>query len=262
MEPMTNEKQKTAVQVAPERSVWARIAERHGMEVARCREVIMNTVMPRREGKLIASEADMAAALLIADRYELDVFTKEIHFTPGKGGGILSIVGVDGWVTLANRQHDYRGWSYRDIEDTGGKLLAVEVTIHFRGGREPQVIREWLVECKRPTEPWRNMERRMLRNRALCQAIRLAFGVGGILLEDEAADLIAPVTGTTVSSRPLPTPANLTQRIAERGAEIAGVSMPVELASAPVNAEPFDQYTAEQNAELDRQLARESGEES
>jgi hypothetical protein len=50
-------------------------------------------------------------------------------------------------------------------------------------------VTEYFEECKRGTEPWNQMPRRMLRNKAIIQAIRVAFGVGGILDEDEASDV-------------------------------------------------------------------------
>lgn len=261
MDPQTTQ---TAVATRdPNTSVWQRIADRHGLDFAAARTTILNTLMPRRDGKLIASEADMAAALLIADRYNLDPFAKEIYFTPARGGGILSIVGLDGWITHANRQANYKGWEYADIEDASGKLLAVDVTIHFRDGRDPMRIREWYEECKRPTDPWKTMPRRMLRNRALCQAIRCAFGMGGVMLEDEAADLIEPVASRTVASKPLTTPPTLTQRIADRGAELAGertVTMTAEPVLAAQSKPEPSGFTSEDNAALDRGIVEEQGE--
>jgi len=249
MQQQSEKPAETAVAVRPELSVWNRIAERHGMDRKLCRDVILNTVMPRREGKLLGTEADMAAALLIADRYKLDMFTKEIHFTPGKGGGILSIVGIDGWVTLANREASYKGWEYADVEDANGNLIAVDVWIHFRGDRIPQRTREWLKECQRPTEPWRNQPRRMLRNRALCQAIRCAFGVGGIMLPDEAADMIE-AESTTVSSRPLATPAGLAQRVKARAVELEVA--PQDGTAEPAAHDPLV-ITPEESARLERE---------
>ena len=46
-------------------------------------------------------------------------------------------------------------------------------------------MREFLEECFRATEPWKASPRRMLRHRAAIQAIRIAFGLAGIMDEEE-----------------------------------------------------------------------------
>ena len=54
-------------------------------------------------------------------------------------------------------------------------------------------VTEYFDECKRNTDPWNQMPRRMIRNKAIIQAIRLAFGVSGIHDEDEARDISGQV---------------------------------------------------------------------
>ena len=50
-------------------------------------------------------------------------------------------------------------------------------------------ITEYFSECHRNTDPWNQMPRRMMRNKAIIQAVRVAFGVAGIHDEDEAEDI-------------------------------------------------------------------------
>lgn len=246
------EQQKAVKVYDPKTSVWAREAQRQGLTHTSCREIVLATVMPRRDGKLIGTEADMSAALLLAEKYVLDPFKREIFFTPAKGGGILSLVGVDGWVTLANRQPDYDGWTYEEHLDASGALESVSVSVHFKNRKYPCTVKERLKECRRNTDPWRDMPHRMLRNRALCQAIRTAFGIGGVYLPDEAEDMIE-TEATTVASRPLSSTEGLATRLAERASAVRQTTPTrVELDSPAL-----DQDLAARNAELDRQIADE-----
>jgi hypothetical protein len=50
-------------------------------------------------------------------------------------------------------------------------------------------VTEYFEECRRNTDPWNQMPRRMIRNKVMIQAIRVAFGIGGIFDEDEATDI-------------------------------------------------------------------------
>jgi hypothetical protein len=80
-------------------------------------------------------------------------------------------------------------------------------TIHLKDRAHPVVITEYFEECKRETDPWRTMPRRMLRNKAMIQAIRVAFGIGGIHDEDEARD-IGGMRNVTPKITKLDTPIN------------------------------------------------------
>ncbi len=55
----------------------------------------------------------------------------------------------------------------------------------------PVVVREYMDECWKGTEPWRSHPRRMLRHKALAQCVRLAFGMSGVCADPDDAE---PVT--------------------------------------------------------------------
>jgi hypothetical protein len=44
-------------------------------------------------------------------------------------------------------------------------------------------------ECKRNTDPWKQFPKRMLRNKAVMQAVRAAFGSASLIDKDEARDM-------------------------------------------------------------------------
>ena len=128
-----------------------------------------------------ASDAEFQALTIISNEYELNPIIKEMYAFPAKGGGIVPIVGVDGWFKIMNRQPNLDGHSCEISEDG----QSATVTIHLKDRKYPVIITEYFSECSRNTEPWRNMPKRMLRNRAYAQAIRIAFGVSGVFEEDE-----------------------------------------------------------------------------
>jgi hypothetical protein len=97
-------------------------------------------------------------------------------------------------------------------------------------------VTEYFEECRRNTDPWNQMPRRMIRNKVMIQAIRVAFGIGGIFDEDEATD-IAGTRNVT------PKPATITG-IIDPFAK-AEPAKKVEAKSKPevVEAEPADEPT-------------------
>ena len=56
-----------------------------------------------------ATDSQMIALCIVASEYRLNPFTKEIYAYPAKGGGIVPVIGVDGWYGLVNSQPHYDG---------------------------------------------------------------------------------------------------------------------------------------------------------
>jgi phage recombination protein Bet len=149
-----------------------------------------------------ANNEELLALVTVANEYGLNPFLKEIYAFPSKGGGIVPIVSVDGWNKMLIRQPDFDGieFSFTDKED--GDPHACTATVHVKNRTHPMKITEYFDECRRNTDPWNNMPRRMLRNRTLCQASRMAFGFSGIYHEDEAATIT--IESTVMPSEPPP----------------------------------------------------------
>lgn len=137
-----------------------------------------------------ASDEEVMALTVVANEYDLNPFLKEIYAFPAKGGGIVPIVSVDGWNKMLIRQPDFDGIKFMFENAEDGKPVSCTATIYVKNRTHPVEITEYFDECKRNTEPWNNMPRRMLRNRTLCQASRVAFGFSGVHNDDEAASII------------------------------------------------------------------------
>ena len=100
------------------------------------------------------------------------------------------MVGVDGWLKIANRQENYDGMNV-EVWGDGKTPTHATCEIFLKNRSHPVKVTEYFDECRRDTDPWRTMPRRMLRNKVIVQAIRVSFGIGGIFDEDEANDIAA-----------------------------------------------------------------------
>ena len=129
------------------------------------------------------SDAQMTALLVVANQYGLNPFTREIFAFPDKGG-IVPVVGVDGWSRIMNDHQQFDGMEFKQDDESCTCII-------YRKDRSHSIsATEYLSECKRGTQPWQSHPKRMLRHKAMIQAARLAFGFGGIYDQDEAERII------------------------------------------------------------------------
>ena len=131
-----------------------------------------------------ATNEELVALTVVANEYGLNPLVKEIYAFPAKGGGIVPVVSIDGWLRIINEHPQMDGIEAVPVMDDG-KLTAYTCSIHRKDRTYPTVVTEYLSECKRNTDPWK-MEHRMLRHKAVMQCARIAFGFSGIHDEDDA----------------------------------------------------------------------------
>lgn len=142
--------------------------------------VLKATAFKTPADKPQVTDAQMSALLIVASQYKLNPFTKEIYAFPDKNNGIVPVVGVDGWSRIINSHPQFDGMDFNDDGES------VECVIYRKDRNHPIKAREYMSECKRPTQPWQSHPRRMLRHKAMIQCARLAFGYVGIYELDEA----------------------------------------------------------------------------
>ena len=164
------------------------ISEIMALEANMPRESFLNTlkktVMPSQN----VSDEHVAAFLVLAHKYKLDPLSEQIHAFPSKGG-VKAMIGIDGWISIAQRQAHYDGFKHIDRFDEKGKLVAVTAIVRRKDHSEPTEITEYMDESSRDTTPWKQFPKRMLRHKAIMQGIRMAFGISNLVDEDEAADI-------------------------------------------------------------------------
>lgn len=187
------------------------MASRLGMSQGNLQETLLATVFKN------ASKAEFAALIVVANEYGLNPLTKEIYAFPQKGGGIVPLVSVDGWVRIMNQHPQFDGIEFTDFADDKGVIYAIEATIWRKDRSRPIKVTEYMDECKGNTMPWGKSPKRMLRHRALIQGARYAFGFSGIYADDDAEIQIIgePVEARNVT--PPPTRASMIAHDAETG---------------------------------------------
>lgn len=192
--------------IEPKRSLLVEMATRYGMEAQAFANTLRATVVPKE-----ASNEEFAAFLVVAREYNLNPLTKEIYAFPKRGGGIQPIVSVDGWCNLMVSHPQHNGLEFDDHLDKDGKLISVTARIWRKDREKPTTVTEYMAECVRSTDTWKQYPRRMLRHKALIQCARYAFGFAGIVDPDEAervgADVSRMKTVNASDGPPAPPPA-------------------------------------------------------
>lgn len=188
------------VAVIPQKakSVTLDMADRFGMEPRAFEQTLRATVFPGN-----GSNEAFAAFLLVAKQYNLNPVLKEIYAFPAKGGGIVPIVSIDGWMNLINSHPSFDGMDFEEHHDDEGGLISIRCTIYRKDRSHPVSVTEHLSECQRNTDPWK-MKHRMLRHKAAIQAARYAFGFAGIYDEDEGERIVEAKGGREAYAPPVP----------------------------------------------------------
>jgi len=146
------------------RSVLQSMAGRYHTDSAKLLDTLKNTAFKG------ATNEQLMALCIVADQYRLNPFTKEIYAFPDKAGGIVPVVGIDGWLRIINDHPQYDGMEVEGDEEK------CTVTIHRKDRAHPTTCTEYMAECRRKTAPWESHPARMLRHKAIIQCARMAFG--------------------------------------------------------------------------------------
>lgn len=170
-------------------SIVEKLARKFGMMSGPFQRTLAKTIFPSEKD---ATPEQVAALCIVADQHGLNPWTKEIYAFPAKGGGIVPIVGVDGWYRMLNRDGSISGlqceFHHHDPTDPT-TLFSATARLWKKGWDHPLEVTEYLSECKRNSPPWNSQPHRMLRHRAIAQAARIACGFSGVYHEDEAISM-------------------------------------------------------------------------
>lgn len=159
------------------------MADKYGLQPAEFTATVRSTC-----GMGKASAEEFAAFIMVAKEYDLNPLLKEIYAFPAKGGGIVPIVSIDGWVNLINSHPACDGFEFEFEHAENGDLVSCTCRMYRKDRGRPVSVTEYLAECVRSTDPWK-MKHRMLRHKAMIQAARYAFGFSGVYDEDEGSKI-------------------------------------------------------------------------
>lgn len=165
----------------PEDSILRLMAARYQMDEDAFAQVVIQMCIPKE-----ATREHFAAFLLVAHEYELNPLTREIYAFVSKHGQLQVIVGVDGWMSLINRRPELDGMEFIDKVDDKGKLVAITCRMYRKDRAKPTEVTEYMSECVRATDQWKQWPARMLRHKTAIQCARYAFAISGLMEPDEA----------------------------------------------------------------------------
>ncbi|WP_375667722.1 recombinase RecT [Bartonella sp. CL435QHHD] len=162
------------------------MAGKYGFSAEEFRETIIKTCIGYKNASVI-TDAEFAVFLFVANTYGLNPLTKEIYALPKKGGGIIPVVSIDGWIKIIKSNPDFDGMTFQDQLNEDGNIIAIKCAIRLKGIKDPIEVTEYRKECEQEkSEAWQKYPARMLRHKATIQCARYAFGLSGIYEEDEA----------------------------------------------------------------------------
>lgn len=193
--------------VSEPNSLVSRMAEKFSIDPNGLLQTLKATAF-RQTGNTQITNEQMYALLIVSDQYNLNPFTKEIYAFPDKQGGIVPVVGVDGWNRISNEHSQFDGVEFVYSEEillVEGALAPchawIEAVLFRKDRSRPIRVREYLDECYRApftnnqtgyvkNGPWQTHPKRLLRHKAEIQCYRIGFGFVGIFDEDEAYRII------------------------------------------------------------------------
>lgn len=230
---MSNTQLTTQVNTQPKSSALAIMAGRLSVDPNKLLDTLKATCFKG------ASNEEMLALVAVSNRYGLDPLTKQIYAFPSKGG-ITPVVSVDGWLHILNSQPQFDGIEFHFEDGPDGKPASVTAVVYRKDRTHATKVTEYFAECFRPTEPWRQFPRRMLRHKAVKEAVRVAFGISGITDEDEARDIAknaAAFEKVRVEKAPVAEVVEIVaEPVVEAPVEIAAWPAEIVEAEAAVNA--------------------------
>lgn len=181
-----------------------RVAQRFGVQPATLLSILKEAVFkPPKNDPAPFSDDEMAAALVLVDKYGLDPFTKEVHVTRSRGK-LMVVVGVDGWMRVVNSNDSFDGVEFDFERNDRGGIVSCTCRMFDKRRSRPVVVTEYLAECNQGTDPWKQWPARMLRHKAYIQAARIMYGIAGIVDDDEAQRVIdvEAAPSRPIASRP------------------------------------------------------------
>lgn len=204
------------------KTLIGRMAEKFGVDARQFYETLKATAFKQKDGQTPTDE-QMMALLVVADQFGLNPFTKEIYAYPDKGG-IIPVVGVDGWSRIINGHSSCDGVTFEYasemVRPEGSQVQCpewIECVLYRKDRSHPIRVREYLDETYRApfqgnkngrqftvNGPWQSHPKRMLRHKAMIQAARIGFGFSGIYDLDEAERIASSSTEVVVPAAVAP----------------------------------------------------------
>lgn len=169
------------------RSLAATAAQFLGVEPGKVCALLRNVWKPSK-GQPELTDSEMFAGLSMIARYALDPVAKEVYVTR-TSKGLVTIIGIDGYVKILNRTEGYNGFEQElHFDDSGKDLEWVETVIYHKDREYPTKYRAFMSEYRKIAGPVAGqIPWHMLRLFSLRHAVRLFTPIGGNVVTEEEA---------------------------------------------------------------------------
>jgi len=135
----------------------------------------------------LAPEQAKLSVLRLMIRYQLDPLCDEVTLMCVQNQYWRALITIDGWSKLINNHSAFMGIQFHEcVRGENQPPEWMECTIYRNDRQHPIVVREYYLEVATEHPTWKAMPHRMLRYRVLQQAARLAFGISGGAVLDQA----------------------------------------------------------------------------
>lgn len=164
------------LQIKQQTSVSERLAEKYGTDKARFYNIVKTTCKMEK-----ATNEQFEAFLMMAEKYDLNPIMKQMWAYPDRNGGIMTMVSLDGWITIVNSRPEYDGYETRVQLDDKGKPISATCTMWRKDRSRPTTKTIYTSEWSKSTSPvWQSMPIHFIEMRAFIQCARMCFNISGI----------------------------------------------------------------------------------
>jgi len=119
------------------------LTEKMALAVGVDRDQYIKTVKASCFPKGEATNEQFLHFMVVAEKYDLNPFTREIYAFPSNGG-IQPIVPIDGWLKIINLHPQYNGMEFTDTFDNDGNLISITCLIFRKDRDRPQPVTEYM----------------------------------------------------------------------------------------------------------------------
>lgn len=181
---MTNNKLAQALQInkptemtTSDTSVTERLATKFGTTKERLYNVVRSTCKMEK-----ATTEQFEAFLMVAEKYDLNPIMKQMWAYPERSGGIATMVGLDGWITIVNNNPQFDGYETTVQFDDKNMPFSATCTMWRKDRTRPTVKTIYMNEWRKPASTvWQSMPIHFIEMRAYIQCARMCFNISGIL---------------------------------------------------------------------------------
>lgn len=164
------------------RTLIGQFSELLGTDPQRAEDILVHQLRPKN-----ARRDQVSAFVGICIQMGLNPLNREIACWIDRHQRLVTVICIDGWIKIAQRESTYKGYTYSYVHGSNGEIVSCTVNVRRSDWPDLASATEFMAECKLDTDCWQKWPARMLRHRAFAQAIRLAYGVSGYLPEEAEA---------------------------------------------------------------------------